>query len=757
MEKITDLLKKISLQLDDGKSLINDDKIIAFQTSAAELEEKLDSIKEEGRDLRLGIVGEVKAGKSSFLNALIFDGEDILPKAPTPMTAALTKIRYSENPMAKIVFYTKEDWNAVISRSDKYDSEMKEKYREYESQFLSLEALRNSPGAALSMNVSQKMSYKEYERANRDQIAMEYRACKELTMMVERSGVDVDKCLGRDYTLDSAGSDRNEYLRTLDKFVGAGGIYTPLVKYTEIYIDNDMLKGVEIVDTPGLNDPILSRNRTTQNFLIECDAVFLMSYCGQFLGAEDMAFIVSSLPNDGIRKAVLIGSKFDSAISQFPMRRKPTFKQAYIGTLKNIHAQAKSNLDDVTVNEFNSGLIEQLRASLPPICVSSLAYTAAKRFITREQPTEQEALMVKNMKKYEGFTPDYETINGISNIDVVRKKVFEETRNEKDKLISERIADIESQQALKFARILDDILIQTSSNRSDLKTYDRDQLQKKCEDLKSSLDSVRIVVRNLFEKTALDSQWRIKELCSFMRKEVTNNFDIIVNNTIEVKTHESTTGMFFWKKKKEIKEDIRVKTCEVSEADRNLFNYHMNCIDIINKNFKGLIEIDKLKDSIKAVVLDAFEKADRNFDETRIIIPLENALGRITLSDIDLPLQKYTDMLDSKISSVVTNGVVKNQDIPVLKKAQDDVLKAMADDIIDLLESEGRRIDTNLQEQSIRFIDNIIAQLEGNLQKLEQLVDDKENKLKEFDRFEEIVKLSKKALIDTKELGASAV
>ena len=46
----------------------------------------------ENRDLTIAIVGRVKSGKSSFLNALVFNGESILPQAATPMTAALTFI-----------------------------------------------------------------------------------------------------------------------------------------------------------------------------------------------------------------------------------------------------------------------------------------------------------------------------------------------------------------------------------------------------------------------------------------------------------------------------------------------------------------------------------------------------------------------------------------------------------------------------------------------------------------------------------------
>lgn len=35
----------------------------------------------EERKLNIGVMGQVKAGKSSFLNSLLFDGVDVLPRA----------------------------------------------------------------------------------------------------------------------------------------------------------------------------------------------------------------------------------------------------------------------------------------------------------------------------------------------------------------------------------------------------------------------------------------------------------------------------------------------------------------------------------------------------------------------------------------------------------------------------------------------------------------------------------------------------
>ena len=69
--------------------------------SAKDLEADLASIVEENRLLKIGIVGRVKAGKSSLLNALIFEGQSVLPKAATPMTAALTTLSHEESYSAK--------------------------------------------------------------------------------------------------------------------------------------------------------------------------------------------------------------------------------------------------------------------------------------------------------------------------------------------------------------------------------------------------------------------------------------------------------------------------------------------------------------------------------------------------------------------------------------------------------------------------------------------------------------------------------
>ena len=58
--------------------------------SLEEIKEKL-----EKDTLTIGVIGQMKCGKSTFLNSFVFE-DDVLPAATTPMTAALSVITYGE-------------------------------------------------------------------------------------------------------------------------------------------------------------------------------------------------------------------------------------------------------------------------------------------------------------------------------------------------------------------------------------------------------------------------------------------------------------------------------------------------------------------------------------------------------------------------------------------------------------------------------------------------------------------------------------
>lgn len=85
-----------------------------------ELEKTLQEMQAEDRDLKVGIIGRVKAGKSSLLNALIFEGVEVLPKAATPMTASLTILKYANTLSAEVEFYSPKDIAELKNEHERY-------------------------------------------------------------------------------------------------------------------------------------------------------------------------------------------------------------------------------------------------------------------------------------------------------------------------------------------------------------------------------------------------------------------------------------------------------------------------------------------------------------------------------------------------------------------------------------------------------------------------------------------------------------
>lgn len=87
-------------------------------------------------EFHIALVGAIKAGKSSLINAVL--GENLASTEVTPETAALTKFRGSHSKdLVSITFYTQREWDklwtsAKETRSSKYLDEYNELHAEEE-------------------------------------------------------------------------------------------------------------------------------------------------------------------------------------------------------------------------------------------------------------------------------------------------------------------------------------------------------------------------------------------------------------------------------------------------------------------------------------------------------------------------------------------------------------------------------------------------------------------------------------------------
>ena len=249
----------------------------------------------EEQKLTIGVIGQMKAGKSTFLNSFIF-GDTVLPAATSPMTASLSYITYGAEKKLVAEFYTPDEWAELRSTAQLPLSEGDES---------------TAQGAKI-------------------------KAAKEL---VSKSGKisQINSLLGK---------TKEDSFSNLIDYVGADGKYIAITKAVTLYYPLEYLKGVEIVDTPGFNDPIVSREERTRQFLKQADVSLLLLYAGRAFDASDRDILFKDVRNCGIGKILIGVNKYDINVAQgeTPAEITQNTEQAL--------RQAASELQDDSISEM---------------------------------------------------------------------------------------------------------------------------------------------------------------------------------------------------------------------------------------------------------------------------------------------------------------------------------------------------------------------------------------------------------------------
>lgn len=740
-EKFIELIEKINKDIQKNKNLIGDRLATEFENKCFNIKEQLNNIIEVNRTLKIGIVGEVKAGKSSFLNALIFDGENILPKAATPMTAALTKIAYSKEQKAKIVFYKKYDWENICRLSEKYDEFLMKKLEELKKEE---EEKRKFNSISVQVYRKKEITLEGVEKRYRSEIPKEYASCKELTDMAKKNGIDVYKYLDQTEYITGIENDK-QYMQNLDEYIGSKGKLTPIVKHTELHINNEFLNGIEVIDTPGLNDPILSRSEETKKFLMECDVVFMLSYTGQFLGQEDMKFLKNTLPKEGIKKAILLGSKFDSGVLDYN-ERNATIKKALRESAKNFSRQAEDNINEIVRSGRSNETIEEIRKALPAEYISSLLYGAAIKLEKgRELSADEKNIINRMQRRFTGFESSPEFLREFANIDRIRNKVFTEVKAEKEKTISDRIAKIVDSKKLDFDTILDEISSDITNNLEQINTYESTELNEKKKNLVDKLDSIRVEVRNLFEHSIVKASNQISRIKVEVEKEVENNREVGISTSTETHSKSRRTG-FLGLRKEYYDVTTTTKIANVADVVTNIRKYGNKVRGIIINELDRAFDVEELKREIKNVVLEAFDLSGKNFSKNEILLPIETTLRKLSIPKINIDLEKYDEKIYSEFSSVA-----EGKEINSLILKQDRVLQEMTKDICNEIEEIEEKIANTLRKDGLDFIDNVEKNLEDRVKLLDKLLENKEKNILDLEVVKKIIRENKKEILEVRE------
>lgn len=732
-------LHEIGKVLETGRSMIDEQYIDSFNLELKQVEDGWQDVVDTNRTLKIGIVGGVKAGKSSFLNALLFRGRDILPKAATPMTAALTKISYSETPYAKIVFYEDKDWNAILQNAATFDERLEtaianEKKRRAEKQkSIYTRKLQNNMAAVQWDSLDQYT----IERLKKN-IDEEFRACKELAEMADTRGVAVNTLLGSDKEIplsDNLETDLKEY-------VGAEGKYTPFVKYIELGMNEPMLKDLEIIDTPGLNDPIVSRSIVTKRFLKNCDAAFLMSFCGQFMSAQDVTFLLKALPQEGIRHVVLIGSKFDSVLQEKSYANMPLL-QAMGQLIDKLSAAASDTIQRNSSSTSSQG--KRFTKALPPVFISSLLYTAAQKMKNHELLSEEEKKSIDNLaKSYKDFEKgNADFLIDISNIDEgIRKEKLTIYKQERNRILQEKSEEYIKQKELGFLNQLNEIQKVAQQNLSDLEELDKGEILKKQRDINRALDLARGTLELTFKEAAFDAKKQLKFIEHEIMGEQNRFRDVKSQNKVENKDHSYTTGHLWWKKRHHYIERVEWRQAAVADAVIQVDDFANEAKRHLEEDLQYAISVDQIEGKLKKQIVNVFQEANVPYEVEEILGYIKLDMHTLTHPSISVDKEKYVN----EIEEAYPNNVVKDNEVEGLRLYLEKVLNQISRDMEEELNNEAERIGDELNQKADTFVDKIQNKIQESGNRLVRQLEEKEKNIENCKIFIQEVKQAKLSL-----------
>ena len=231
----------------------------------------------------VGITGVMNAGKSTLLNALM--GKEVLGTSIVPETANLSLLKYSNEPYAKVFYWSKKQWQKIKDSAEEFE--------------------------AIDSFV------KESEKAFKEEFD---------TYILEESRVDEIK------------------VEDLSLYTSAKHNKSNLIKEIELGVDLDFLsEGIEVVDTPGLDDVVIQREEITKSYLSECDIMIHLMNVSQSATQKDIDFIIDALLYQNVGKLLVVLTRADS-VSEKELNEVIEYTKSSIKSQLHVY-NAQSKLD----------------------------------------------------------------------------------------------------------------------------------------------------------------------------------------------------------------------------------------------------------------------------------------------------------------------------------------------------------------------------------------------------------------------------
>lgn len=736
-----DLLINLMNFTENNKNFIADDIICNLQDLSRTIINNISQEKNKNRLLKIGIVGTVKAGKSSFLNSLIFEGKDVLPKAATPMTASLTKISYGEVPEAKIVFYKSYDWGYIKKRAEEYYNKIEENYKLEKEEWNK----EHSKQEFSKKDINSEPTREKIEKKVKNTLPEAMVACAELVNMVKINGVNVNEILDTERCIQGSKNETfGNYINLLNDYVSANGKFTPLVNYIELKINNDLLKEIEVVDTPGLDDPIRSRVEKTKDFLNVCDVVFLVSNVSQFITAKDVNLVVNNFFKKGIKNIYIVGSQIDSGILQYKAGKDIDIENAIEDSLKNYKRHVNNIINDL--ENVDKEIVKSLKIN-KPLFVSSMIYNIAKKIEQKEKFNEEEDFAYNNLKnRFKNFDEIFETTKDLysfAGIDKIKEEVYADIKKQKAEIIDERIKNYTLHKKQEVLELLEKANINIVQRRDEIESSSEQKLSEKLVIYNEKLNSMRYDVRELFQTKLIEIKTALEKLKRELISIAANKNDLKVY--IEKEMHKDVHKSWFGLKKTVERYIVDVKCANVSEAEDAVFNFTKVAEEEINEVLKDLFGKDygrkDFENKLKKLIEETIDFSNKDFNRQEVLMPIEEVLNGFSYKTLDID---FTNEIQEYFRNKFPYARITDNEIHELKRALHDQKILMMNKLSKEVDEYKDNIELKFNNLSSTFIDKLQIKIQTDINKTIELLNNKKANIKKCQELIDDIKIFKR-------------
>lgn len=695
MEKI---ISKIG-ELDKYKEyLSNNSDISSFNESLKNLKISLEEKRQEGRIFKLGIVGQMKTGKSSFLNEYLF-GEEILPTAATPMTAALTLIKYADKDEAVIEFYNKDDWNAIEENDKKYKKEYERAKKEARDE------------------AEKKGKVFNKERFKFEDVDSILKGSHEIYENFQEKGLSRD-LLGEKRTIKI--TDKKNILEDLREYVGSKGKYTPLVKMTTLYINDDRIKDYIIVDTPGTNDPIISRGQKTKEFLGKCDYIVFLSYSSQFLDNNDNAYIKEQLPSEGKKDILILASKFDNQLSQ-----ESVFDDAD-GDIKVAYEEERRKLSrklDRWRDEFKKekNPLDLSKSELE--FQSTMLYRIYKHF---DNLSDIEKEIFDRLKDdYNNSTFTKELLKDLSGMPAVERKISNILLR-KEEIMKNGIKDLLDGKRDSLSKILEKIRKGFEERKFELSDVGIKDVENKINNLQEKISSLSSEIKNSVRTERENFDKKLKDEISKISNTKDRYSSLQKQSRSYTEEVDVEKGWFsswkFWPHT-ETKTVRRNETfINIQDSIEQIISFAQDTADRIERTSERLISKNVIKRAMRDGIIDLFELEDR----PKVVSVIDNYIQNISIPEIKFDVNKYRDIVLSKYGSSYS----QEKDINFIEGLHNKALLTIIEDTEKSFTDVKEKLNSVLEEIEENIVNELKEGIEENLNEFKKQLENQKESIK---------------------------